>query len=59
MLPEWLIEEDIVSGRLVRGVPEWQAQGMPAHIVYPAERQLPLRVRRYDDGVEDPQGWGR
>ena len=47
VLPEWLIEEDIVSGRLVRVLSKWQAKDLPAHIVYPAERRLPLRVRRF------------
>jgi DNA-binding transcriptional LysR family regulator len=44
VLPEWLIEDDLVSGRLVRVLPKWQARELPAHVVYPAQRRLPLRV---------------
>ena len=49
VLPEWLIEEDIVSGRLVRVLPKWQARELPAHLVYPVQRRLPLRVRTFID----------
>ena len=49
VLPEWLIEEDIVSGRLARVLPKWQARELPAHIVYPVQRRLPLRVRAFVD----------
>jgi DNA-binding transcriptional LysR family regulator len=49
VLPEWLIEDDLVSGRLVRVLPKWQARELPAHVVYPAQRRLPLRVRTFID----------
>lgn len=49
VLPEWLIEEDIVSGRLARVLPKWQARELPAHLVYPVQRRLPLRVRSFVD----------
>lgn len=47
VLPEWLIAEDIVSGRLVRVLPKWRGGNLPAHIVYPVQRRLPLRVRTF------------
>jgi DNA-binding transcriptional LysR family regulator len=49
VLPQWLIEEDIHSGRLVRVLPKWQAKALPAHVVYPGQRRLPLRVRVFID----------
>jgi DNA-binding transcriptional LysR family regulator len=49
VLPEWLIEEDLVSGRLVRILPKWQAKSLPAQIIYPVQRRLPLRVRTFID----------
>ncbi|WP_035235930.1 LysR family transcriptional regulator [Desulfobacter vibrioformis] len=49
VLPEWLIAEDIVSERLIRILPEWHAQDLPAHIVYPVQRRLPLRVSNFID----------
>jgi len=53
VLPEWLIEDDLVSGRLVRVLPMWQARELPVHIVYPAQRRLPLRVRTFIDFAVD------
>ncbi|MCP3711829.1 LysR family transcriptional regulator [Paraburkholderia sp. CNPSo 3274] len=47
VLPEWLIEEDLVSGRLVRVLPKWQAKPLAAQIVYPVQRRLPLRVHAF------------
>jgi DNA-binding transcriptional LysR family regulator len=47
VLPEWLIEEDLVSGRLVRILPKWQAKSLAAQIIYPVQRRLPLRVQAF------------
>jgi DNA-binding transcriptional LysR family regulator len=52
VLPEWLIEEDLVSGRLVRVLPKWHANELPAHIVFPVQRRLPRRVRTFIDFAE-------
>ncbi len=49
VLPEWLIAGDIIKKRLVRVLPEWQAEDLPAYIVYPVQRRLPLRVRTFID----------
>jgi len=53
VLPEWLIEGDLVSGRLVRVLPKWKARELPVHVVYPAQRRLPLRVRTFIDFAVD------
>ena len=49
VLPGWLIAEDIVSEQLIRVLPKWQAEDLPAHIVYPVQRHLPLGVRTFID----------
>lgn len=49
VLPEWLVADDLVSGRLVRVLPEWQGRDLPAHIVYPVQRRIPVRVRAFID----------
>jgi DNA-binding transcriptional LysR family regulator len=49
ILPDWLIREDIVSGRLTRILPEWSATPLPANVVYPGQRMLPARVRSFID----------
>lgn len=53
VLPEWLITEDLVSGRLVRVLPEWSARNLPAHVVHPVQRRMPERVRRLADFATD------
>jgi DNA-binding transcriptional LysR family regulator len=47
VLPDWLVQEDVVSGRLVRVLPDWQAPAFPANVVYPGQRMLPARVRAF------------
>jgi len=49
LLPDWLIREDLLSGRLVRVLPQWKAADLPVHIVYGSHRLLPLRVRAFVD----------
>jgi DNA-binding transcriptional LysR family regulator len=49
ILPDWLAQEDIVSGRLVRILPAWQSTPLPANVVYPGQRMLPARVRSFID----------
>ncbi len=47
VLPDWLAQEDIVSGRLVRLVPGWASTPLPVHVVYSSQRMLPARVRAF------------
>ncbi len=49
VLPDWLVREDIAAERLVRLFPEWQASELAAHIVYPAQRMQPVRLRSFVD----------
>ncbi|AHN76637.1 LysR family transcriptional regulator [Pandoraea pnomenusa] len=49
VLPEWLVEEDLQSGSVARVLPKWHATPLEAHIVYPAQRAMPMRVRAFVD----------
>ena len=49
VLADWLIREDIASGRLVRVLPQWNAKEFPVHVVYPSHRMLPVRVGAFVD----------
>lgn len=49
VIPLWLIEEDLLSGRLIHILPKWWAKELPVHIVYPVQRRLPQRVRTFID----------
>jgi DNA-binding transcriptional LysR family regulator len=47
LLPDWLIRDDIRSGRLLRVLPKWRARDLPMHVAYAAQRVLPVRVRSF------------
>lgn len=49
VLPDWLVRKDLADGSLARVFPQWKAQDIPAHVIYPGERQLPARVRTFID----------
>ena len=49
VLPDWLIREDLLSGQLVRVLPQWNAKDLPVHVVYVGARLLPTRVRAFID----------
>ncbi|HVY71592.1 MAG TPA: LysR family transcriptional regulator [Verrucomicrobiae bacterium] len=49
VLPDFLVREDILSGRLVRVLPLWKARDISVHVVYPGHRLLPVRVRAFVD----------
>jgi DNA-binding transcriptional LysR family regulator len=53
VLPDWLIERDLLSGRLVRVLPDWNARDLPIHVVYAGQRLLPARVSAFIDFAVD------
>jgi len=53
LLPDWLVEEDLRSKRLVRVLPQWQPRDLPLHVVYAAQRLLPARVSAFIDFAVD------
>lgn len=48
ILPDWLVEEDVRSKRLVRVLPRWKTK-LPLHVVYAGQRPLPARVSAFID----------
>jgi len=48
ILPDWLIDEDLKSGRLARILPQWKMI-LPLHVVYAGQRLLPARVSAFID----------
>lgn len=45
LAPEWLVEDLITSGRLVRVLPAWHASTQHLSLLYPSRRYQPLRAR--------------
>ncbi|WDE10187.1 LysR family transcriptional regulator [Thalassomonas haliotis] len=49
LLPTWLIQEDLLSKRLISVLPNWKPQDIPAHVVYPSTPNLAYRLRHLID----------
>ncbi|MEZ0257543.1 MAG: LysR family transcriptional regulator [Chthoniobacter sp.] len=49
VLPDWLIEEDVRTKRLVRLLPQWKTRDVPLHVVYAGQRPLPARMSAFID----------
>lgn len=50
---EDLVRDELASGSLVRVLPQHEGAAYPMHIVYPANRHLPQRVRVFIDWVRE------
>ena len=51
MQPMYIIHEDVVAGRLVPVLTEWELQRLTINIAYPTRRHLPAKVRCFVDFV--------
>lgn len=47
LVSSWTVKEDILEGRLIHLLPEWQPTALPVHLVYPWSRYYPARLRRF------------
>ena len=50
-LPQWLVDEDLVSGRLERVLPQWNALTVTLYAIYTSRRYLAPKVRSFIDWV--------
>lgn len=49
-LPNYLVRDDIAEGRLAQVLPEYKASDpLPVFLVYPWQRHIPLKNRRFID----------
>ncbi|AIA71190.1 LysR family transcriptional regulator [Pectobacterium atrosepticum] len=58
--PDFLVHSDIIKGKLVEIIPEWQAQTLEIHALYPTRILLPLKVQLLRDFLSDslrPKPW--
>ena len=52
-LPSFMIEKDILAGRLVQLLPDTRGEEVAIHAIYPNRLHLSLRVRVFIDGLKD------
>lgn len=56
MQPMYIIHEDVVAGRLVPVLTEWELQRLTINIAYPTRRHLPAKVRCFVDFLVEQFG---
>jgi DNA-binding transcriptional LysR family regulator len=49
--PDWLFEEELASGAVQHLLPDWEAAGIPIHLVSPPQRRQAAKVRAFADHV--------
>lgn len=47
----WTVSDDIAQGRLVHLAPQWRADPLAVHLIYPQARFQPARLRRFIDAM--------
>lgn len=52
VLPQWLVQDDLESGRLVRLLPDHRFAPQGVYAMYPDTRHLPQKVRAFIDFVK-------
>lgn len=52
-LPSFMIEKDILQGRLVQILSDIQGEEVAIHAIYPNRRHLSVRVRAFIDGLKN------
>lgn len=56
LLPEFIVGDALAAGRLVEVLPDWRPPPIAVHALYPPNRQLPLRTRRFLDFLIEALG---
>lgn len=52
-LPIWMVKEHIQKGTLVQILSNYQSDNLPFNVVYPQNRYIPLKVRRFVEFLKD------
>lgn len=47
VLPDYVVSDDLISGRLIQVLPEWELPSGEIHAVFPASRFRPTKVRSF------------
>lgn len=58
VLPDFAVAEDLAAGRLVQVLPQWVLPPGGIHVVFPAARFRPAKVRAFVDLLQERAGGG-
>jgi len=58
-LPDFLVWRDVADGRLKTALDDWRGADMALHLLTPASRAQPRRLRAFSDFLADTFGGGR
>jgi len=53
LLPAFVCKHGLISGDLLRVLPDWQGRADPVHLVYPKQRFMPPKLRAFLDLAQD------
>lgn len=56
VLPEWMVLDDLGSGRLVRVLPDYRLAAQPVHVLFPNSAHLPRKSRVFIDFLAEHLG---
>eukprot|EP01037_Dinobryon_pediforme_P015217 gene15217-15362_t len=51
--PNWLLHDELVSGDVVRLLPQWRARPIPIHAVYPTHRRYVAKIDAFVSHIMD------
>ncbi len=52
VVSQWVVQDDLTAGHLVRLCQPWQAQPLPIYLVYPPAPYYPARLRHFIDFIK-------
>jgi len=52
-MTDYLLNEHLATGSMVRLLPEWRSDPLPVHVVYPQNRHLSAKVRAFVEWVAE------
>lgn len=53
IIPQFLAKAYLANGELISLFPEWQVAGSKAHIIYPQQKEIPLRVKKFVEFLQE------
>src|SRR5688500_12272107 len=62
LISEFMVNDELETGKLVRVLPEWQTRPTDVHAVYPARQNVPPRLTLFLDHLAkslNPPPWAR